>query len=130
MRPGDFGWPVSGPIISNFGSDESGGRNDGINIATSLGEPIHAAASGSVIYSGNEVVSYGNLVLIKHTDGYVTAYAHAERILVNRGDTVTKGQVIGYAGKTGDVTSPQLHFEIRHDARPVDPRSLLVASRK
>lgn len=124
----NFGWPVFGPIISNFGSDESGARNDGINIATSLGEPIHAAASGSVIYAGNELISYGNLILIKHTDGYVTAYAHAERILVNRGGTVTKGQVIGYAGKTGDVTSPQLHFEIRHDTRPVDPRPLLVAS--
>ena len=123
-----FEWPVSGRIISRFGSDESGARNDGINIAAKFGEPIHAAASGSVLYVGSELASYGNLILIKHTDGYVTAYAHAERILVDLGDPITKGQVIGYAGKTGDVTSPQLHFEIRHDAKPVDPRPLLVAS--
>ncbi len=128
LRSMRFEWPVSGRIISRFGSDESGARNDGINIAAKFGEPIHAAASGSVLYVGSELASYGNLILIKHTDGYVTAYAHAERILVDLGDPITKGQVIGYAGKTGDVTSPQLHFEIRHDAKPVDPRPLLVAS--
>ena len=124
-----FAWPVSGTIISTFGCDQSGARNDGINIAAKLGEPIHAAASGDVIYAGNELKGYGNLVLIKHSDGYVTAYAHAERMLVARGDTIAKGQVIAYAGSTGDVTSPQLHFEIRRDATPVNPRPLLVASR-
>jgi murein DD-endopeptidase MepM/ murein hydrolase activator NlpD len=77
---------------------------------------------------GNGLLDYGNLVHIKHSNGYVTAYTHAERILVNRGDTVTKEQAIGYAGKTGDVTSPPLHFEIRHNFQPADPRSLLVAS--
>jgi murein DD-endopeptidase MepM/ murein hydrolase activator NlpD len=124
-----FGWPVSGRIISSFGPSSSGERNDGINIAAQLGTPIHAAASGVVTYSGNELKGYGNLVLIKHDDGYVTAYAHAERTLVNRGDRVTKGQVIAYTGETGDVTEPQLHFEIRHDTKPVDPRPLLMASR-
>jgi murein DD-endopeptidase MepM/ murein hydrolase activator NlpD len=123
-----FAWPVNGTVISNFGSTVTGGRNDGINIATTMHAPIRAAASGTVTYSGNELKDYGNLVLIKHADGYVTAYAHAERLLVNRGDSVSKGQVIGYAGETGDVTSPQLHFEIRHGTAPVNPRPLLLAS--
>ena len=124
-----FAWPVTGHVISNFGSTESGERNDGINIATRLDEPIHAAASGTITYEGNELKGYGNLILIRHADGYVTAYAHASKILVARGDFVAKGQVIGYAGETGDVTTPQLHFEIRHDTLPVNPRPLLVASR-
>lgn len=122
-----FGWPVSGNVISNFGAATNGERNDGINIATPMGTPIHAAASGTVTYSGNELKDYGNLVLIKHEDGYVTAYAHADRLVVNRGDYVTKGQVIGYSGASGDVNSPQLHFEIRHDTQPVNPRPLLMA---
>ena len=122
-----FVWPVSGSVISNFGATTNGERNDGINIAAPSGTPIHAAAAGTVTYSGNELKDYGNLVLIKHDSGYVTAYAHADKLIVNRGDTVTKGQVIGYAGNTGDVSSPQLHFEIRHDTRPVNPRPLLMA---
>ena len=122
-----FAWPVSGDVISNFGAASNGERNDGINIATEAGTPIHAAAAGTVTYSGNELKDYGNLVLIKHEDGYVTAYAHADKLIVSRGDYVTKGQVIGYAGKTGDVSSPQLHFEIRHDTQPVNPRPLLMA---
>ncbi len=124
-----FAWPVAGPIISDFGTIGSGARNDGINIATPYGAPIHAAAAGQISYAGNELKGYGNLILIKHDDGYVTAYAHAERIVVNRGDYVAKGQVIGYAGQTGDVTSPQLHFEIRKGVQPINPRSVLIASR-
>ena len=122
-----FVWPVAGNVISNFGAIGNGERNDGINIATPMDTPIHAAAGGTVTYSGNELKNYGNLVLIKHEDGYVTAYAHADKLLVSRGDTVTKGQVIGYSGSSGDVTSPQLHFEIRHDTQPVNPKLLLVA---
>ena len=122
-----FVWPVSGEIISNFGGPANGERNDGINIATPMGTPIHAAASGTITYSGNELKDYGNLVLIKHEDGYVTAYAHADRLTVAKGDTVTKGQIIGYAGQTGDVSTPQLHFEIRHGTQPVNPNDLLVA---
>jgi murein DD-endopeptidase MepM/ murein hydrolase activator NlpD len=121
-----FGWPVNGNVISGFGTSANGERNDGINIAIAMNTPIHAAASGTVNYA-DTLNGYGNLVLIKHADGYVTAYAHADRLLVARGDFVTKGQVIGYAGRTGDVDSPQLHFEIRHDTTPVDPRSLLGA---
>ena len=122
-----FAWPLSGRVISGFGTTANGERNDGINIATTRGEPIHAAASGTVTYSGDELKNYGNLLLIKHPGGYVTAYAHADRLIVARGETVSKGQVIGYSGSTGDVSSPQLHFEIRRDTTPVDPRNLLVA---
>ncbi|MEJ1968894.1 MAG: M23 family metallopeptidase [Rhizomicrobium sp.] len=122
-----FAWPLAGQVISDFGSTANGGRNDGINIAAPSGTPIHAAAAGQISYAGNELRGYGNLILIKHDNGYVTAYAHADRITVNRGDMVAKGQVIGYAGQTGDVASPQLHFEIRKGVQPVNPRTLLNA---
>jgi murein DD-endopeptidase MepM/ murein hydrolase activator NlpD len=122
-----FVWPVQGRVISAFGSDGNGEKNDGINIAAVLGAPIHASAAGTVTYSGNELKGYGNLILIRHEDGYVTAYAHAQSISVGRGDHVDKGQVIGYAGATGDVDRPQLHFEIRKGAQPVNPKLLLAA---
>jgi murein DD-endopeptidase MepM/ murein hydrolase activator NlpD len=125
-----FLWPVEGKVIVPFGQDEDGARNEGINIAASAGAPIRAAASGTVTYAGNELKGYGNLVLIKHDNGYVTAYAHAQSISVNRGDRVEKGQVIGLAGQTGDVATPQLHFEIRRGVEPVDPKPLLLASRE
>jgi murein DD-endopeptidase MepM/ murein hydrolase activator NlpD len=125
--PAQFAWPVMGQILSPFGRDSNGARNDGINIAAKLGAPIHAAAAGTVTYVGNELKSYGNLILIAHGDGYVTAYAHADSIAVNRGDHVNQGQVIGTAGDTGDVDRPQLHFEIRKGVQPVNPRRLLAA---
>jgi murein DD-endopeptidase MepM/ murein hydrolase activator NlpD len=121
-----FAWPVNGNVISGFGTATNGERNDGINIATAMNAPIHAAAGGTVDYA-DSLNGYGKLVLIRHANGYVTAYAHADRLLVARGDFVAKGQVIGYAGQTGDVTSPQLHFEIRRGTAPVDPRALLTA---
>jgi murein DD-endopeptidase MepM/ murein hydrolase activator NlpD len=121
-----FAWPVNGDVISGFGTARNGERNDGINIATRMNAPIRAAASGTVNYA-DTLNGYGNLVLIRHANGYVTAYAHAEKLLVARGDFVAKGQVIGYAGQTGDVSSPQVHFEIRNGTTPVDPRRLLVA---
>jgi murein DD-endopeptidase MepM/ murein hydrolase activator NlpD len=121
-----FAWPVTGPVIADFGTTLGGGKNDGINIATAMDAPIRAAASGSVTYAGDELKGYGNLVLIKHADGYTTAYAHADRLLVQRGDFVAKGQVIGYAGQTGDVSRPQLHFEIRANTTPVNPRAYLT----
>jgi murein DD-endopeptidase MepM/ murein hydrolase activator NlpD len=124
----EFQWPVSGRVVSNYGGTVSGERNDGINIAATEGEPVHAAAAGTVTYCGNELKGYGNLVLIRHDGGYVTAYAHADSILVARGDRVSGGQVIATAGATGDVSAPQLHFEIRRGVRPVDPRSLLPRS--
>jgi murein DD-endopeptidase MepM/ murein hydrolase activator NlpD len=121
-----FAWPVNGAVISGFGAGTNGERNDGINIAASRNTPIRAAASGTVSYA-DTLNGYGELVLIKHSNGYVTAYAHADRLLVSRGDFVAKGQVIGYAGTTGDVTSPQLHFEIRSGVTPVDPERYLSA---
>ena len=123
-----FAWPVSGRVIADFGATANGGRNDGINIAAAEGTPIRASASGSVTYAGDELKNYGNLVLIKHSGGFTTAYAHADRLVVSRGDFVAKGQVIGYAGQTGDVSQPQLHFEIRSGTSPVNPRSYLTST--
>ncbi len=124
-----FIWPVQGRIIEGFGRGSHGERNDGINIATEEGAPIRAAASGTVTYTGNELKDYGNLVLIRHDDGYVTAYAHAASIRVARGDRVEKGEIIATAGETGDVDRPQLHFEIRYGVQAVDPERYLVADR-
>ena len=121
-----FAWPVNGEVISGFGVARNGERNDGINIAARQNTPIRAAAGGSVSYSG-ALNGYGNLLLVKHSNGYVTAYAHADRLLVSQGDYVAKGQVIGYVGRTGDVASPQLHFEIRSGTTPVDPQRYLTS---
>jgi murein DD-endopeptidase MepM/ murein hydrolase activator NlpD len=126
VSPGRFLWPAHGKVISDFGPASNGQRNDGINIALPLGTPIKAAAGGTVSYSGNGLKDYGNLLLIQHRDGYVTAYAHAEKLLVQKGDVVKAGQVIAYAGRTGDVSTPQLHFEIRRGTTPVDPDDYLT----
>jgi murein DD-endopeptidase MepM/ murein hydrolase activator NlpD len=123
-----FAWPVNGRLISDFGATENGGKNDGINIATAMDAPIHASASGTVTYAGNELKNYGNLVLVKHAGGYTTAYAHADKLAVSRGDFVARGQVIGYVGQTGDVSTPQLHFEIRQQTTPVNPRAYLSST--
>lgn len=125
--PDEFAWPLQGHVISAFGTKSNGEQNDGINIASDYGIPIHAAAGGTVTYAGDELKGYGNLVLIRHDDGYVTAYAHAQTLSVRRGEVVTRGQVIGYVGDTGGVGEPQLHFEIRRGKTPVDPLTLLGA---
>ncbi len=122
-------WPVQGKIISNFGANATGERNDGINILISRGTPVHAAAEGTVAYVGEELKNYGKLVLIRHEDGYVTAYAHSDAVTVSPGEHVARGQIIGYAGATGDVSEPQLHFELRLGTKPVDPKPYLVASK-
>jgi murein DD-endopeptidase MepM/ murein hydrolase activator NlpD len=122
---GDFMWPVSGRVVSGFGRTAEGLRNDGVNIAVPHGTPVRAAADGTVTYVGNELKGYGNLLLIKHDNGFVTAYAHADRISVERGERVRRGDVVGYSGSTGDVTQPQLHFEIRQGTRPVNPTAYL-----
>ena len=124
-----FLWPVQGRVISNFGSTMSGERNDGIDISASRGEPVRAAADGTVSYVGDELKGYGNLVLIRHQNGYVTAYAHSDAVAVERGQRVTAGQIIAYAGATGDVSQPQVHFELRVGTRPVDPKLYLAASK-
>jgi murein DD-endopeptidase MepM/ murein hydrolase activator NlpD len=116
-----FLWPVRGEVLSGFGPKDSGLHNDGINIAAPRGSVVRAAADGVVAYAGNELRGFGQTVLIKHADGWVTAYAHNETILVERGDRVQKGQVIARVGSTGDVTTPQLHFELRNGSRAVDP---------
>lgn len=121
MASTKFRWPVKGRIISKFGAKRAGGRNDGINVAVPLGTSVKAAENGVVAYSGNELRGYGNLVLIRHADGWVTAYAHNSRLLVQRGDRVRRGQIIAKAGQTGSVTSPQLHFEVRRGAKAVNP---------
>jgi murein DD-endopeptidase MepM/ murein hydrolase activator NlpD len=125
--PRPFAWPVRGRVISSFGPTTDGERNDGINIAAMLGAPIHAAAAGTVTYAGDALKAYGNLILIAHPGGYVTAYAHAQGIVVVRGDHVDKGQIIGTAGETGGVDRPQLHFEIREGVKPLNPERLLTA---
>jgi murein DD-endopeptidase MepM/ murein hydrolase activator NlpD len=120
-----FRWPVRGRIIAGFGPRPNGSQNDGINLAVPEGTPIKATDDGVVAYAGNELKGYGNLVLIRHSGGYVSAYANASSLLVKRGDTVKRGQVIARAGQTGNVTSPQLHFEIRKGSTPVDPAKYL-----
>ena len=120
-----FRWPVRGRLIAGFGSKPDGTQNDGINLAVPEGTPIKAADDGVVAYAGNELKGYGNLVLISHANGFVSAYAHASELMVKRGDSVKRGQVIAHAGQTGNVTSPQLHFEIRKGSTPVDPTQYL-----
>jgi len=122
---GRFQWPLNGAIIGRFGPAGDGRRNDGINIAAERGEEIHAAADGVVAYAGSAIAVYGGLILIKHGDGWITAYGHAEQILVTRGQTVHRGDVIARAGATGSVNKPQLHFEIRNRRTPVDPQRYL-----
>ena len=112
-----FRWPVRGRIIAAFGPKPNGLQNDGINLAVPEGTPIKAAEDGVVAYAGNELKGYGNLVLVRHANGFVTAYANASDLLVKRGETVKRGQVIAQSGETGNVTSPQLHFEIRNPRR-------------
>jgi murein DD-endopeptidase MepM/ murein hydrolase activator NlpD len=116
---------VRGRVIAGFGSETSGQHNDGINLAVPEGTSIKAAEEGTVAYAGNELKGYGNLLLVRHSNGFVTAYAHASELLVKRGDQVKRGQIIARAGQTGSVSSPQLHFEIRKGATPVDPMRYL-----
>ncbi|MFA5957847.1 LysM peptidoglycan-binding domain-containing protein [Hyphomicrobium sp.] len=114
-------WPASGKVIAGFGSRPDGTHNDGINLQVPLGTEVHAAETGIVAYAGSELKGYGNLVLLRHDNGWVTAYAHNDEVLVKRGDKVKRGQVIAKAGKTGSVDRPQVHFELRQGSRPVDP---------
>ena len=120
-----FRWPVRGRVINGFGPKTAGAQNDGINVAVPEGTPVKAAEDGVVAYAGNELKSYGNLVLIRHSNGYVTAYAHASEIMVKRDEPIKRGQVIAKSGQTGNVTAPQLHFEICKGSSPVDPMPYL-----
>jgi murein DD-endopeptidase MepM/ murein hydrolase activator NlpD len=120
-----FRWPANGRVISAFGPMTNGQQNDGINIAVPENTPVKAAEDGVVAYAGSELKGYGNLVLVRHPNGYVTAYAHAKELLVKRGDQVKRGQVIARSGQSGNVNAPQLHFEIRKGASPLDPTKFL-----
>ncbi|MGD1933685.1 MAG: peptidoglycan DD-metalloendopeptidase family protein [Candidatus Phaeomarinobacter sp.] len=131
-RAGRFLWPAEGRIISSYGPKQGGLHNDGINIRVPRGTPVVAADNGVVAYAGNELQGYGNMVLVRHQNGYVTAYAHNSDLLVNRGDIVSRGQKIASSGSSGGVTEPQIHFEVRRGSKAVNPMSYLgnnVASR-
>ncbi|MFN4282775.1 MAG: peptidoglycan DD-metalloendopeptidase family protein [Alphaproteobacteria bacterium] len=121
-----FIWPVQGNVISGYGPKAGGLYNEGINIAVPQGTPVRAAQDGEVVYVGNELRGYGNLLLVRHSGGWVTAYAHNETLLVQRGDKVRRGQAIARAGATGSVDSPQVHFELRQGTRSVDPMRYLA----
>ena len=125
LDPKGFIWPLKGRILTRFGPIEKGLKNDGLNIAAPVGAPVRAAQNGIVAYSGDALKGFGQLVLIKHDRGYVTAYAHNQAILVKAGQQVQRGQVIARAGDSGNVSSPQLHFQLRKGQKSLDPQPLL-----
>lgn len=116
-----FGWPVEGRVISGFGPKAGGRFNDGVNLKASAGAPVRSAGDGVVAYAGDAIPGFGNLLLVKHAGGWVTAYGHNEALLVARGKRVARGEVIARAGATGSVAEPQVHFELRKGRTPVDP---------
>jgi murein DD-endopeptidase MepM/ murein hydrolase activator NlpD len=118
---GKLRWPARGKIIAGFGQRPDGTHNDGVNFAVPLGTEVHAADAGVVAYAGSELKGYGNLVLVRHDNGWVTAYAHNDEIIVKRGDKIKRGQLLAKAGKSGQVDQPQVHFELRQGSKPVDP---------
>lgn len=117
--------PVEGSVASNFGKQENGAVNDGVNYMLPAGEPVYASAAGEIAYVGDELKSYGTMAIIKHENGYNTSYAHLGRATVSKGASVQQGQIIGYVGQSGNVERPQLHFAIRKGADPVNPSTLL-----
>ena len=122
-----FDWPLAGRIVAGFGAKPGGRFNDGVDLKAVAGEPVRAAADGIVAYAGDALAGFGNLILVKHADGWISAYGHNASMAVARGSRVTKGQVIARAGSTGSVGEPQLHFELRHGRQAVDPQKLLPA---
>ncbi len=120
-----FRWPAKGRVVSPYGEADNGQQNDGINISVPEGTSVKAAEGGVVAYAGSELKRYGNLVLIKHDNDFVTAYAHNSALLVTRGDNVMRGQVIAKAGQSGSVKKPQIHFEVRQGSKAVDPMPFL-----
>ena len=124
---GKFRWPVQGRIISRFGSKNNGTHNDGVNLAVPAGTSVRAADNGVVAYAGSELKGYGNLVLVRHANDWVSAYAHMDEIMVKRGDNISRGQVIAKSGKTGNVDRPQVHFELRKNSKPVNPLTHLAS---
>jgi murein DD-endopeptidase MepM/ murein hydrolase activator NlpD len=123
-----FAWPLNGRILAGYGAAPDGSRNDGISIEAPRGTPIAAIEAGTVAYAGNELRGYGNLILIKHADGWISAYGHCDELLVKKGDQVNRGKVIAKVGATGNVSEPQLYFELRRGKQPVDPRQFLASA--
>ncbi len=115
-------WPTSGKVIETFDDP----RNKGIDIAGNEGAPVQAAADGEVVYVGSAVRGYGNLVIVRHSDDFITAYAHNRKVLVAEKQSVKRGQAIAELGRS-DADRPKLHFEIRHQGKPVDPLKYLPA---
>lgn len=122
---GDYGWPLRGRLISGFGPKSDGQSNDGLNIAAPLGTSVYASKAGTVAYAGNELRSFGNMVLVRHPGGMFTVYAHLDQISVSKEAPISKGQVVGTVGQSGGVSEPQLHFEIRRGSNPQDPMKYL-----
>ncbi len=120
-----FAWPVQGAILSSYGPKSGGRHNDGINIGAPRGTAVRATEAGEVVYAGNELAGFGNLVLIRHAQGWMSAYGHMDKISITRGAIVKKGQTIGAVGKTGSVKAPQLHFEIRKGSKALNPKKYL-----
>lgn len=120
-----FMWPVNGKVLSGYGPKQAGYHNDGVNISAPLGSSVYASDSGVVVHASNKLEGYGNLILIKHQNGWVTAYAHTDKMLVTKGQQVSRGQVVAQVGQTGRVSSPQLHFEMRKGTRAVNPTHYL-----
>ncbi len=118
---GKFAWPHNGKILLGYGDLGAGRHNDGINIKAKEGDAVKAADNGVVAYAGDELKGFGNLILLKHSDGWITAYAHNSKILVKKDAKVKKGQTIAKAGQTGNVQSPQVHFEVRQKSKAKDP---------
>lgn len=121
----DFAWPVHGRILARFGPGASGERYNGVKIAVPLGTPILAAADGVVAYAGSGVPRLGGVVILKHGDGWTTVYGHASQLLVQRGQSVRRGQTVALSGDSGDVDKPEVHFEMRKGRLPVDPQRQL-----
>ena len=121
----NWAWPVQGSVTERFGKQANGIANEGITIAAADGAPIRAASGGEVAYVGSHVRDYGNMVIVRHSGGALTSYAHAKEILVSKGDKVIQGDVLGYVGQTGTAKSPQLHFAMREGSHAVDPMSKL-----
>ena len=122
---GRFDWPLRGAILRGFGGFSSGQRNDGINIAAERGTPVTAAADGVVAYVGKDIPAYGTLILLRHGDGWLSAYGYADSITVTRGQKVVRGQTIAKSGTSPYSAEPQLHFEIRNGRKPVNPLTYL-----
>lgn len=122
----NFIWPLQGKTIQSFHVQ----GNDGINLSTPEGTPVVAAHDGQVAYAGEELAGYGKLILIRHYNGFVSAYAHNSELLVKKGDRVSQDSIIAKSGHTGNVESPQLHFELRRGTSPVDPTKIIPNDRK